>query len=175
AKALVLDANSLRATAKLAVANRAAEPLLLEANLAEARHDALRALLKVEALEPGGPKPSDAYVAAAKQTAKAQRRGALLEAERPLSLARQGEQSAREPKRAPFTKQRQAAEQALAKAAALARSPETTAYAPRPIKTYPTTSTGRRSAFARWIANRDNPLAARIAVNHVWLRHFGQA
>src|SRR5262249_6059474 len=156
--------NSLRATAKLAVANRAAEQLLLEADLAEARHDALRALLKVEALEPAGPKPSDAYVAAAKQTAKAQRRVALLEAERALSLARQSEQWAPERKRAPFTKQRQAAEQALAKAAALARSPEKT-YAPRPIKTYPTTSTGRRSAFARWIANRDNPLAARVAVN----------
>jgi hypothetical protein len=39
---------------------------------------------------------------------------------------------------------------------------------------YPTTSTGRRSAFARWLTDRSNPLAARVAVNHVWLRHFGQ-
>jgi hypothetical protein len=37
------------------------------------------------------------------------------------------------------------------------------------------TSTGRRLALARWITHRDNPLAARVAVNHVWLRHFGQA
>lgn len=38
---------------------------------------------------------------------------------------------------------------------------------------YPATSTGRRIAFARWIASKDNPLTARVAVNHIWLRHFG--
>jgi len=37
---------------------------------------------------------------------------------------------------------------------------------------YPTTSSGRRLAFARWITDRNNPLAARVLVNHVWLRHF---
>jgi Protein of unknown function (DUF1553) len=40
---------------------------------------------------------------------------------------------------------------------------------------YPSTSSGRRSALARWIANTQNPLTARVAVNHMWLRHFGQA
>ena len=39
---------------------------------------------------------------------------------------------------------------------------------------YPRTSTGRRTALARWITSRDNPLTARVAVNHIWLRHFGQ-
>ncbi|WP_339731123.1 PSD1 and planctomycete cytochrome C domain-containing protein [uncultured Gimesia sp.] len=39
---------------------------------------------------------------------------------------------------------------------------------------YPETSTGRRAAFARWITHRQNPLTARVAVNHIWLRHFGQ-
>ncbi len=38
---------------------------------------------------------------------------------------------------------------------------------------YPTTSTGRRSTLAKWIASRDNPLTARVAVNHIWMRHFG--
>ncbi len=38
---------------------------------------------------------------------------------------------------------------------------------------YVKTSTGRRTALAGWIANRDNPLTARVAVNHIWLRHFG--
>ena len=37
----------------------------------------------------------------------------------------------------------------------------------------PDTSTGRRLAFANWIVDRENPLAARVAVNHLWLRHFG--
>ena len=38
---------------------------------------------------------------------------------------------------------------------------------------YPTTSTGRRLALARWIADRNNPLTARVAINHIWMRHFG--
>ena len=39
---------------------------------------------------------------------------------------------------------------------------------------YPQTSTGRRRALAEWIASRENPLTARVAVNHLWLRHFGR-
>jgi mono/diheme cytochrome c family protein len=39
--------------------------------------------------------------------------------------------------------------------------------------TYPKTSTGRRTALAKWLTHRDHPLAARVAVNHIWLRHFG--
>ena len=39
---------------------------------------------------------------------------------------------------------------------------------------YPATSTGRRTALAQWIADRRNPLTARVLVNHVWARHFGQ-
>jgi len=42
------------------------------------------------------------------------------------------------------------------------------------MKPFPATSTGRRSALANWIADDANPLTARVAVNHVWLRHFGQ-
>jgi hypothetical protein len=38
---------------------------------------------------------------------------------------------------------------------------------------YPATSTGRRAALARWIASRNNPLTARVAINHIWMRHFG--
>lgn len=39
---------------------------------------------------------------------------------------------------------------------------------------YSKTSSGRRTALAQWIASRDNPLTARVAVNHIWMRHFGQ-
>jgi predicted GIY-YIG superfamily endonuclease len=37
----------------------------------------------------------------------------------------------------------------------------------------PHQSTGRRLAFAKWLVDRKNPLAARVAINHIWLRHFG--
>lgn len=37
----------------------------------------------------------------------------------------------------------------------------------------PHQSTGRRLAFARWLTSRSNPLTARVAINHIWLRHFG--
>jgi hypothetical protein len=41
-------------------------------------------------------------------------------------------------------------------------------------KPFPTTSTGRRSALAKWLTDPRNPLTARVAVNHVWARHFGK-
>ncbi len=34
--------------------------------------------------------------------------------------------------------------------------------------------TGRRLALARWLGDRRNPLTARVAVNHIWARHFGR-
>ena len=42
-------------------------------------------------------------------------------------------------------------------------------------KMYPKTSTGRRRALAQWIANGKNPRTARVAINHIWKRHFGTA
>ena len=39
---------------------------------------------------------------------------------------------------------------------------------------YPKTSTGRRKALALWIASKDNPLTARVAVNHVWKHYFNR-
>ncbi|BDC49866.1 cytochrome c [Bryobacterales bacterium F-183] len=39
---------------------------------------------------------------------------------------------------------------------------------------YPTSSTGRRLALAKWIASRENPLTARVAINDMWGRHFGK-
>ncbi|MCA9134442.1 MAG: DUF1553 domain-containing protein, partial [Planctomycetales bacterium] len=43
-----------------------------------------------------------------------------------------------------------------------------TAFSPK----YPQRSTGRRRALGQWITSRHNPLTARVAVNHIWLRHF---
>ncbi|MCE9607214.1 MAG: DUF1549 domain-containing protein [Planctomycetia bacterium] len=41
-------------------------------------------------------------------------------------------------------------------------------------KPYPATSTGRRTALARMLTDKANPLVARVAVNHIWLRHMGK-
>ena len=82
-----------------------------------------------------------------------------------------------------------AAARSRPEAEALAKAPLTTSYTPRPLQfprakttyrdvppntPYPKVSTGRRLALARWIVDRRNPLAARVAVNHVWARHFGE-
>jgi hypothetical protein len=66
------------------------------------------------------------------------------------------------------------ADKALADAEKELQAPPVTTYKPRLAETYPSTSTGRRLAFARWVANPDNPLTARVAMNHLWLRHFGR-
>ena len=41
-----------------------------------------------------------------------------------------------------------------------------------PFKRWPTRS--RRMALAQWIASPENPLTARVMVNRIWHRHFGQ-
>lgn len=66
-----------------------------------------------------------------------------------------------------------AADEAIGKARE-ALAADSTTYSPlSPV--YPAESTGRRKALAEWIARRDNPLTARVAVNHIWSRHFGRA
>ena len=42
-------------------------------------------------------------------------------------------------------------------------------------KPFPATSSGRRSAFAKWLTDPRQPLTARVAVNHIWIRHMGKA
>ena len=41
-------------------------------------------------------------------------------------------------------------------------------------ETHKRISTGRRTALAHWITSETNPRTARVAVNHLWGRHFGQ-
>lgn len=45
---------------------------------------------------------------------------------------------------------------------------------PPTIKEFPRQSTGRRLALAKWIVDQRNPLTARVAVNYVWMHHFGR-
>lgn len=92
-------------------------------------------------------------------------------------------------KKTDAAKKYQTAKEAIAKELALFREPTTNYFQLRgsqkalegPDETdehrkipFPETSTGRRTALAQWITNTQNPLTARVAVNHVWLRHFGQ-
>jgi hypothetical protein len=43
-----------------------------------------------------------------------------------------------------------------------------------PVVPFAATTTGRRSALAHWITDPRNPLAARVAANHIWMRHMGK-
>ena len=109
---------------------------------------------------------------------KAKRRAHLLQAEvdllqgqqqllRALRLqAADEEEKYREKKIAAARQQVQAAEKELG--AAIDKY--------TPVGTvYPKTSSGRRTALAKWIGSQDNPLTARVGVNHMWKRHFGEA
>jgi hypothetical protein len=87
-------------------------------------------------------------------------RGAL-ESKVETAVARKAEAKAkRDEARALLKKRRQALAQ------------ESSTYSPLGA-IYPSTSTGRRLALARFITDRGNPLTARVAVNHLWMRHFG--
>ncbi|HEV3145471.1 MAG TPA: DUF1549 and DUF1553 domain-containing protein, partial [Gemmataceae bacterium] len=63
----------------------------------------------------------------------------------------------------------------LASAESDLHAPPSVSHWKRMLTSYSATSTGRRTAFACWLADKNNPLTARVAINHIWLRHFGQA
>jgi hypothetical protein len=147
--------------------------LLRAVPLAEAKLAALRATLEAERAEDA---KSSTFEESAKDALGAQRRVALLEARRARSAAAHAVVAAADDKkRAEARKKLALAETALATAEAELAKPPTVDYARRKIDTYPGSSTGRRLALAAWIADPENPLTARVAVNHVWMRHFGRA
>jgi len=150
--------------------------LLLGAEIAQARAASVAATLDVEEIEDGGDRTSENFQAAARRAQAAQRTLAALEARRGQQSARHALVKATDEKKKPELKKKlAAADEALAKAEAEAAKPPSVDYVRRAVATYPTTSTGRRLALARWIVARENPISARVAVNHVWLRHFGRA
>lgn len=182
-------------------ANSSAQPEVirrreLELAVTEAKHASLLAELRAEELEDAGKKDSDEWIAAAKDAMLKQARIVQCEAQLELdkasavqtsaqrrleAAAKTAEEKARAAALETIAKELEAAGKKTAEAAAaLAKSAEalkaepTAAYKQRPREDYPAISTGRRLAFARWIANADNPLTSRVAMNHLWVRHFGR-
>jgi len=170
--------HSLANITQLAARNAALEEVRMaeaELSVAEAKQAALGAVLQVEALEEAGDAKSPRWREAAEKTVTMQRQANVLEAKRNVMLAELERRRAPKAQIAAADKKLEAARKSLTQVEAEQKKTVTTAYAPRVSKTYPTTSTGRRLAFAKWLASVDNPLSARVAVNHIWLRHFGQA
>jgi hypothetical protein len=99
---------------------------------------------------------------------------AVLEAEAQLEKSRQAAEKDEKAKKSASEAEKKLTEAKKARDTALAASQEDSdKYSPLgPI--YPRKSTGRRLALARWITDPQNPLTARVAVNHIWARHFGR-
>jgi len=197
--AALTNANKVAAAAAPLVATTAAKPddaadtaiARLELDVAQKR-DALaaaeanvvsnKARYTAERAKYATPAAADARVLA-KAAAIAERAAAERQAVATQSAARHAQFVARDaqsakPEDAALSKQLDAADKALASATAAVDAARKALQDPgetyTPIdKVYPAESTGRRLALARWITDRENPLAARVAVNHIWLRHFG--
>jgi hypothetical protein len=121
---------------------------------------------------------ADALAAAASEAERRARaaaaEAALREAESALAQAEARPESEKDRAKAIEDSRRRiaAAADALEKARTAPAAGAATTYAPLgPV--YPRESTGRRAALARWIASPENPLAARVAANHIWSWHFG--
>jgi len=155
---------------------------------ARARTDAIRTahIANVEKAKQSEDKSLKPLIGAA---ALAARNFELTEAEHKLALAEQGLLNS-----APATKKKAEktvadAKAARAKANEACKKPGDGYYlirasqkalegpdekSPSRFAPYPKESTGRRTALARWIIDSKNPLTARVAVNHICMRHFGQ-
>jgi hypothetical protein len=142
-----------------------------ENRLATLRRDVFEAIVTAEGIDQKA-KP-DEWKSAATKAGTLQREQAVADAKKAVAaakLARWQPTPANQP--APAKKLADA-EAALVKAEAALKMPPAPTFTPRDIKRYPATSTGRRLALANWIADQSNPLTARVAVNHLWLRRFG--
>jgi hypothetical protein len=173
----------------------------LAAEAAEAKHAALEATVRAERFEDAGhaQREPEMFQSLAVLATATQRWAALLEGKRDQLAAKRAAERA-EVASAAATKaatdntadkklqdaaQKAAADltaankkvaesdAAIEKAKQAVLLPPTAEYTKRPLKAYPATSTGRRLALARWIADSANPLTARVAANHLWTRHFG--
>ncbi|MCW5980285.1 MAG: PSD1 domain-containing protein [Bryobacteraceae bacterium] len=161
-----------KAEADLAKAKETPEPepvvaaaaIRLEA--ARAALPALEARIKADQAAMASPVPDNAEQLA-EEARKLERQANFIKAEADLILGRYEFDLAK------TDEKKRGAALARLEAAANALKEPAEGYTPIGPK-YPASSTGRRLALARWIASKDNPLTARVAINHIWLRHFGK-
>jgi len=156
--------------------------------------DALQAELELEAQEAAGlSEDSQAWKAAATQVVTLYRAAEFAAAEAALAKTQQALDDAEKKLTAVTAKEKakaiqqaksahaaaekahRAAKTRFDKATAAVAEKPTTKWKRREQMVYPAVSSGRRLAFARWLTDSNNPLTARVAVNHIWLRHFGRA
>jgi cytochrome c553 len=162
----------------------AAVESVADAELREMKRATLEQQLKLEALEDGGmDKKSADWKALAMKVAELQKQTALIEVREAKEKADAALQKAMATKPLTTTVKKTiataktAADAAKKKLAEAEKAIKTAAkaadYKPREVKSYPATSSGRRLAFARWLTSPQNTLFARVAANHLWIRHFG--
>src|SRR5439155_6854158 len=133
------------------------ELLRLDVEVAKAKHEALAVVLAIEALEEAG--KNDLARELARTAGQRQREAAHLEARRNFQAAMEALLALGanpDPKKLPTAEANVAkADKGLKQAEAAMKAEPPPPYTPRPIKTYPATSTGPRLALARWIADPD--------------------
>ncbi|MBM3997448.1 MAG: DUF1553 domain-containing protein, partial [Planctomycetes bacterium] len=173
-KKFIQDEEIAAAAQELANA-RAVQPTdPLRAAAAEARLKAIHAVIEADRVKYHLQKGDAA--ALAKAAAKAQAFQQLCQARHQLDQAERQLASAQAKKDAASVNKAEqmlvAAKKQLAAAEARNAKP-TEQYTPL-TPTYQPISTGRRTALANWLASTENPLTARVAVNHMWMRHFGE-
>lgn len=132
-----------------------------EATLARANHDSLIARIAAERAK--HQPDNDNRSALAMAASRAERHIAVAQAQVKLAAA----EAAAKPNQPAIDKARKSVSQATSH-----RDAADGSYTKFP-PAYPTKSTGRRTALARWMTGKNNPRTARVAINQIWLRHTG--
>ncbi|MCC6231745.1 MAG: PSD1 domain-containing protein [Verrucomicrobiales bacterium] len=166
----------------LALAELALQVAEAERRSVEARSQALR-----DRWNSANQNPASSHA----EAVAAERAVAVARATRAAALAGQKHAHAETPQRETAAQELAKARETLEKARLAVRAPVTgqealtplpgAAWTPTrfadstkddPSQEFPRSSTGRRTALASWITDPRQPLTARVAVNHVWNRHF---
>lgn len=152
----------------------------LELKIAKHEHAALQARIAAERIKYGATPDEDQVTQSAAGAERAEAVVLVARAELELLQAQRKSELLSQTRQPAKAAELQAAQMAIVAAQKKWTGAQTRAQRVTgkytPLGTvYPRRTTGRRLALARWIGSRQNPRTARIAVNHVWLRHFGAA